>query len=162
MKVARLTVVLVLGAATVTALLATTAAGGTCWNYRATDRKMAKKINKSRSKNDKRRLTLDPHLSKVARRHTRSMAGSGNLVHTKNLGAKVTRWKTLGENVGYGGGIKQLHKLFMNSEAHRANIVKSGFRYVGVGTIRKKGFMWTTVVFEGKKNPGTTLPMPSC
>jgi uncharacterized protein YkwD len=162
MKATRLAVALLLGTLSITTFLATSAYGGACWSYRDADNKMAKRVNKSRSNSGKRKLTLDPHLSKVARKHTRSMAGSGNLVHTNNLGGKVTHWKSLGENVGYGGGVKQLHKMFMNSDGHRANILKSAFRYVGVGTIRKNGYMWTTVVFESKKNPGTTLPMPSC
>jgi uncharacterized protein YkwD len=143
-------------------LLPAHATAGTCWNYKSADKRMAKKINTTRSKNDKTELTLDPHLSKVARRHTRSMAKSGNVVHTSNLGSKVTGWKSLGENVGYGSNVKQLHKMFMDSDGHRANILGSSFRYVGVATVKKNGYTWTTVVFESKKNPGTTLKMPSC
>ena len=162
MKATKLTVALVLGGISLVTLLPAHAAGGTCWNYRKTDKRMAKKVNKSRAKNGKSKLVLDPHLSKVARNHTRAMAGSGTLEHSTNLGSKVTRWKSLGENVGYGSSVKHLHKMFMNSDGHRANILTSAFRYVGIGTIRKNGYMWTTVVFESKKNPGTTLKMPNC
>jgi uncharacterized protein YkwD len=160
-KATKLTVALIVGGLSI-AMLPANAVGGTCWNYRAADKQMAQKINKSRSKHGKQRLSLDPHLSKVARNHTRAMAGSGTLVHSSNLGGKVTRWKSLGENIGYGGGVKQLHKLFMQSDEHRANILNGTYKYVGVGTVRKNGYTWTTVVFESKKNPGTTLKMPNC
>lgn len=162
MKAARLTVASVLGALAILAWVPVVATGGTCWNYRDADTRMVKKINKSRAKNDKHKLALDPHLSKVARNHTRSMAASGNLVHSSNLGSKVTRWKSLGENVGYGDSVKHLHKMFMDSAGHRENILGSSFKYVGVGTVKKDGSTWTTVVFESKKNPGTTLKMPNC
>jgi len=138
------------------------ATAGACWSYRDADRRMAKKINKSRTNNDKGKVKLDPHLSKVARRHTRSMASDGVLTHTSNLGGKVTGWVSLGENVGYGGNVKKLHKMFMDSDEHRANILNGAFKFVGVGTVKKDGYTWTTVVFESKKNPGTTLKMPKC
>ena len=32
------------------------------------------------------------------------------LHHTPNLGHRVTHWNSLAENVGYGGGVKSLHK----------------------------------------------------
>jgi uncharacterized protein YkwD len=145
-----------------TTLSATTATGNACWNFKSNDRKMAKKVNKARSSNGKAKLKLDPELSRIARRHSKSMAKSEELVHTKNLGNKVTKWKSLGENIGYGDSIKQLHNMFMNSEVHKNNILKAEFRYVGVGNVKKGGWIWTTVIFESKKNPGTTLSMPSC
>jgi uncharacterized protein YkwD len=161
MKATRLTVAVIVGAFSL-ALLPGNAIGGSCWNFRSADSRMAKKINKSRSTHDKRKLSLDPHLSKVARNHTRSMAGAGSLFHSSNLGSKVTHWKSLGENVGYATSVKELHKLFMQSEGHRANILNGSYRFVGVAVIRKNGYTWTTVVFESKKNPGTTLKMPNC
>jgi uncharacterized protein YkwD len=161
MKATKLTVALIVGAFSIT-LLPGHAVGESCWKYRSADLRMAKKINKSRSSHDKRKLSLDPHLSKVARNHTRSMTSSGSLFHSSNLGSKVTRWKSLGENVGYASSVNELHKLFMQSEGHRANILNGSYSYVGIGVIKKDGYTWTTVVFESKKNPGTTLKMPNC
>jgi uncharacterized protein YkwD len=162
MKATRLGVAVATGALALTTLTPSSAAGGTCWNYRDADRQMAKKINKSRASNGKRKLALDPQLSKVARRHTRSMASEGNLVHTPNLGSKVTHWVSLGENVGFAASVKKLHKMFMASEDHKHNVLNGAFKYVGVGTVKKGDYLWTTIVFESKKNPGTTLKMPKC
>ncbi len=160
MKRTRVLVVTLVSVVALTTLPTSTASGDTCWNFTDTDRKMIQKINKARSKNGKRKLTLDPHLSRVARRHTKSMARESELVHTKNLGQKITNWTSLGENVGYGYSVTQLHNMFMDSKHHKDNILKTKFRYVGVGTFRKDGWMWTTVIFQSKENPGTTLGMP--
>lgn len=138
------------------------AGSGSCYRYTEKDRAYAKRTNRARSYHGVAKMSLDPQLSYVARRHTRAMVSKKTLFHTSSLGSLVTRWKTIGENVGYNTGVKSLHKTFMGSSAHKANILKSGFRHFGVGAIKKGGRLWVTVVFEGRKNPGTTLKMPSC
>ena len=80
----------------------------------------------------------------------------------ESLGRRVTRWRVLGENVGFGGDVRSLHKAFMESPAHRDNILFDRYRHVGVGVKRSGGLMWVTVVFEASKDPGTRLSMPSC
>ncbi|MGH2751862.1 MAG: CAP domain-containing protein [Actinomycetota bacterium] len=137
-------------------------AGGSCYHYSKKDRKLAKKTNSARAGRDIRKMTLDPHLSRVAKRQARAMASKNYLYHTPSLGSLVTKWKILGENVGYAGSVKKVHRAFMNSPAHKANILRWGFKYVGVGVTKGGGHIWASVVFEGKKNPGTTLEMPSC
>jgi uncharacterized protein YkwD len=161
-KQTRVLVVALVSIVALTTLSATTASGNSCWSFKGNDRKMAKKVNKARSSKGKSKLKLDPELSRIARSHSKSMAKSEELVHTKNLGGKVTNWKSLGENIGYGDSVGQLHKMFMNSEVHKDNILKAEFRHVGVGIVKKGDWLWTTVIFESKKNPGTTLGMPSC
>jgi uncharacterized protein YkwD len=37
----------------------------------------------------------------------------------------------------------------MHSAGHRANILKRGFRRVGVGAVKAGGCMWVTVIFYG-------------
>lgn len=141
---------------------ATTAVSANCWSHSAKDKSFAKKINNARKGTGQRTLRLDPELSRVATKQTNTMISKNLLHHTPNLGKRVTRWKVLGENVGYGGGVASLHKAFMNSPSHKANILNNKFRYVGVGAIQAKGFLWVTVVFQATKNPGTTLWMPKC
>jgi uncharacterized protein YkwD len=122
---------------------------------------MARKINNARTSRGLGKLRLDRHLSRVARVHTKAMTDTRQLFHTANLGSKVTRWTRLGENVGYGAGVKSLHRAFMRSSGHRANIL-GRFRYVGVATRKAGGRLWTTIVFEHYRDPGTRLSMPSC
>lgn len=75
---------------------------------------------------------------------------------------RITRWIRLGENVGYGAGVASLERAFMHSPLHPANILGRGSRYLGVGVVRKNGFVWATVLFESRRDPGTTLRMPAC
>ena len=140
------------------------AQAGSCWNYKPSERRMAKKINGARDANGDNRLRLDPQLSRVARKHTNGMVKRRTLSHTPSavLGRRVTRWRSLGENVGASGRVRRLHRMFMNSPAHRANNLAGDFRFVGIGTKRKGGRLWVTVVFESGRNPGTRLWMPSC
>lgn len=162
MKFTRLIVIALASILALTALSPAVASGDGCWAFRSKEKSMAKKVNKVRSKAGLTKLKLDPELSMVARRNSRRMAKKEQLVHTSNLGGKVTQWKLLGENIGYGVSVSQLHSMFMNSEAHKDNILNDPFRNVGVGVIKKGEYLWVTVVFESKKNPGTTLNMPSC
>lgn len=138
------------------------AGSGSCYSYSKKDRSLAKKTNRARSNHGIAKLSLDPQISYVARRHSRRMANKNTLYHTASLGSLVTRWRSLGENVGYAGSVKRVQRAFMNSSGHRANILRPGYRNLGVGVVKKSGRIWATVVFESRKNPGTTLRMPSC
>ena len=96
--------------------------------------------------------------------HTRIMHRRKSLFHSPDaqLAHRVTRWRVLGENIGVGAGVKSLHKAFTASAPHRANMLYSSFRHLGVGVKKRNGRMWVTVVFESGTDPGTTLRMPRC
>jgi uncharacterized protein YkwD len=126
---------------------------------------MARKINGARHRRGLPAIQLDRHLSKVSRAHTYTMAKKRTIFHTspRTLARRVTRWVSLGENVGRTPrGVRSLQRSFMRSAGHRANILNSAFTYVGVGTVKKNGGLWMTVTFESRRNPGTRLSMPSC
>lgn len=144
--------------------VAVAAPDNACWNYKPAERGFARKINEARIADDLTKLSLDPELSKVARKHTREMWEQDSLHHTDSavLRRRVTNWTILGENVGVGGDVQSLHQAFMDSPGHRENILLSTFRHVGIGVAQKDGRMWVTVIFEAVTDPGTTLPMPTC
>jgi uncharacterized protein YkwD len=48
----------------------------------------------------------------------------------------------------------------MNSPTHRDVILRPTFTYVGIGARRHGGSLWITVLFEERRNPGTTMSMP--
>jgi cysteine-rich secretory family protein len=135
-----------------------------CWRVKRTERKFSRKINKARRGSNMRKLSLDPELSKVARKHAKEMARRNLLHHTpqSKLARRVTRWSYLGENVGMGGAVGSLHRAFMNSAPHRHNILRSAYKHSGVGVVKKRGRMWVTVIFEERRDPGTRLRMPRC
>ena len=132
-------------------------ASAACYSPSRSERGFARLINAARSSTGD--LRLDPELSKVAKVHTRDMVRSNSLHHSTSteLRRRVTNWSSLGENVGVGSTVTSLHEAFMNSTAHRDNILHSTFRHVGVGVIKDDGRMWVTVIFEARSDPGSPL-----
>ena len=161
--VKRVGAVLVLAVALGALTPATTASAGRarCYNYKNSEKEFAKKINTARNIAGARRLQLDKQLSKVARKHAHEMDQKNSLYHTPSskLRWRVTRWDRLGENVGAGQTVTSLHQAFMNSPSHRDNVLKREFRHVGVGVHKDKNYMWVTIVFESRRDPGTRLKM---
>lgn len=143
---------------------ASAATSWSCFVSKRAERSFTAKMNQARSSRDLGTLTLDKQLSRVARKHSQKMAVENDVFHTNRtrLGQKVTRWYTLSENVGRGGTVASTHEAFMASEGHRANILYPSFKHVGVGTVNKNGIIYVSVVFEGSRDPGTTLSPPSC
>jgi len=139
-------------------------AGGRCFRNKPAELGFFNKINTERRSRSRVQLQLDPHLTKVARKHSREMTARNLLHHTESsaLRRRVTHWEMLGENVGVGGTVDSLHRAFMQSPSHRDNVLYSTFRHIGIGTRERHGRLWVTVVFEARSNPGTTLRMPSC
>lgn len=145
---------------------ATGASGdNSCYRYKASEKSFKNKINAERSDAGLRTLKMDPELSKVAKAQARRMARTSVLEHTdtEKLKNRVTNWNILGENVGVGGTVSSLHRAFMDSPGHKANVLYNTFKRVGVGVkTDDDGRIWVAVLFEADKNPGTTLRMPSC
>ena len=70
-------------------------------------------------------------------------------------------WSKLGENVGRGGTVDSLHKAFMASPGHKANIL-GDYNYAGIGTASSDGVLYVTVVFMKKGGgPTTTTTAPA-
>jgi hypothetical protein len=95
-----------------------------------------------------------------ARVWTASMISDGYISHNPNLAGVTTGWSTLGENVGVGPNVDRLHRAFMDSPGHKANIL-GNYNYIGIGADRSPdGNLYITVVFmlgpAGLVNPPTT------
>ena len=114
-------------------------------------RKLHALTNASRRNNGLKPLRLNWRLSKSALTHSRRMAERHTLYHTANLYRVVRRWRpsVWGENVGVGGTVKRVHKMFMRSAGHRSNVLRSGFSKVGIGVLPRGGRVWVTVMFYG-------------
>lgn len=141
-------------------------APGRCYGYLAEELAFGKKTNHARADHDVAKLRLDPQLSYVARMHSQAMVRKAELYHSPGpqITHRVTRWITLGENIGVGPAddVAGLQKAFMHSPDHKANLLNADYRYVGIGVVVKDDTLWVTLDFEGAKNPGTTLHLPSC
>lgn len=136
-----------------------TVADAACYSNNDNERSFASKLNAARRAAGKSSLRLDPQLSKAAKVHTREMVKRNLLYHTPTdaLKRRVTNWVELGENVGVGGTTTSLHGAFMDSPAHRSNILYNNFRYVGIGAKQANGRLWVTFIFESRADPGSPL-----
>jgi len=138
----------------VTGLLAVSLAAGLEGPAQATTlrTKMFKIINRVRDHHGRHSLRLNLDLSGVARHHSRRMATDGILFHSSNLSAKVRQYGSpnwWGENLAAAGTLKRVRKLWMHSAEHRANLLNGHFGHVGVGVVKKGGFVWVTAIFYG-------------
>ena len=161
---ARTTVIILLIAGLVmTGFGATTdseASGRSRYYFKRVERCMMQKINKRRIGHGKRKLDWDRQLGYVARKHARRMARAGTIWHDGRLGSRITRWKRLGDNVGYArDGCKKLFRAFWNSAPHRQNIL-GHWRFVGVGSKRRHGRLYVHHIFEARRNPGNIYTYP--
>lgn len=94
---------------------------------------------------------INRDLSTYAWHHSRRMARQDRIFHTTDLYRQVRAYRpsTWGENVGEAARMRMAMRLFMHSAAHRENILKRAFRYVGVGVVRARGCVWITTIFYG-------------
>lgn len=108
-------------------------------------------INQARTSKGLGDLRLSDRLSKIARAHSASMADGGKVLYHSCLTCRLEAWdwSIAGENVGTAGTVGRVHRLFMQSPSHRANVLRGPFRYVGVGIVEKGGRLWVTQIFLG-------------
>ena len=107
------------------------------------------KMNAARQAAGLRPYAVASDLTSVARQHSAQMAAKQSLYHNPNLTTQVQNWQAVGENVGEGPTVSDIHTAFMNSPEHRANILDHDFTQVGVGvSVDKNGIIWVTEDFR--------------
>jgi uncharacterized protein YkwD len=107
-------------------------------------------INNERSAAGLATLALSSKLSRMARNHSQHMAAERNLYHScLRCRFQGRRWSVLGENVGFGGSVLEVHQRFMSSDVHRRNILGGAYRRVGVGVVGRGRRVWVTEIFWG-------------
>jgi uncharacterized protein YkwD len=105
--------------------------------------------NRERADHGLPELRENPKLRRAAERHASNMVDARFFDHTSPGGstmlerirrtgytARANRW-ALGENIAWGSGAfataAQIHRSWMKSSAHRANILQRRFREIGIG-----------------------------
>ena len=108
-------------------------------------------VNEIRVKNGLKALTADWELSRVARYKSQDMKDNRYFSHTspvygspfdmiKSFGIS---YRSAGENIAKGQSTPQaVVNAWMNSSGHRANILNSSYKRIGVGYV-KNGNYWT-------------------
>jgi uncharacterized protein YkwD len=109
--------------------------------------RMVEKINHTRANHGLPPLRVSPDLAAAAHAHSVSMAGQGMLFHTASL-TSFCCWDVIAENVGAGFTIRGVHRSFLRSAPHRANILDRRMQQVGMGIVSVGGRLWVTEVFR--------------
>lgn len=111
-------------------------------------------INRTRAAHGLRALVVVAGATDVARRWSWHLAGAQALSHNPALVTDLEHagsgaWMMISENVGTAPATDPtaLFTAYMNSAPHRANILDSGARYVGVGVVQRGSMAWNTLDF---------------
>lgn len=134
----------------------------------AVEASFSRMVNSARTNNGLRPLRTDVQVAYVADFHSQEMRRMNAMRHTslRTLGRRITRWRSIGENIGYldrattlsaRAQARTMFRMFMNSPTHRANILRPGFRQQGVGVVYGGGRLWITHNFATSTDPGTAL-----
>ncbi|MCK0168407.1 CAP domain-containing protein [Jannaschia sp. S6380] len=130
------------------------------------ERQMLALINQERTSRGLDPLQLELRLNESAERHSEWMLATDTFSHTGAGGSSSnTRMRqadfdfsgswSSGENIavqsergasGISDDVVDLHEALMNSPGHRANILKSGYDYVGIGIERGNYNGWDAVI----------------
>jgi len=64
-----------------------------------------------------------------------NMRNNCRIWHSRLSDGAPSNWRKLGENVGMGGSISQIHTAYMNSPGHRANVLDPSFSQMGTAAV---------------------------
>lgn len=92
-------------------------------------------INWSRAQHGLPALRENADLNLKADLWASKMRDSCSIFHSRLSDGAPAGWRKLGENVGRGGTVVQVHNAYMNSPGHRRNILDGSFTEVGAGAV---------------------------
>lgn len=117
------------------------------------------RINGLRAARGLPRLAVHPELTAVARSWAAAMAKVDRISHNPRLDTLVRAdWQKLGENVGVGATVGDLHDAFVASPTHYRNLVEARYRWVGVGVVVGRGGALFTAHQFMQLRPGAATP----
>jgi uncharacterized protein YkwD len=116
-------------------------------------------VNTTRNNHDLHTLRIDRSLSRDALRHTRHMIASNAIYDPTNL-TRILQdepWDVVGASaVGCADTLSALHNAFMHDPVHRAILLNSKIRRIGIGVIEVdsvntcgRHWLWATELFYG-------------
>jgi uncharacterized protein YkwD len=106
-----------------------------CESTKADTESVRNAINASRAAAGLPPLRENLKLDMKADAWARTMRDQCRIWHSTLADGAPTEWRKLGENVGMGGAIEQVHVAYMNSPGHRANILDPSFTQIGTAAV---------------------------
>lgn len=139
------------GLQTLLRLLAVVAAIGAlagCLNPQQAD--AFDRVNAERGSRGIHKLYEDPSATEKAQAWADHLAATGKLAHSHLPSGIAPGYTALGEIVGVGDSIAQVHQTYMGSSSHRAKILDRRWTTAGVGVAESGGRVYTVVVFVAR------------
>ena len=105
------------------------------------DRLLLEELNRARAAHGLAPLRIDPRLQSAAKAHSTDMARRGYLAHgdfSGRMDRHGAEGPRLAENIGWASGRQRARRIvgmWLRSPAHRANVLRAGFRRVGVAAV---------------------------
>jgi uncharacterized protein YkwD len=119
-------------------------------------------MNQVRASHGLRPLQLDPRLQRAARSHSSAMLRTQSFFHgayARRIRRVGVRAPVIGENLAWSSGslarAQVIVNLWLASPEHRANLLRPGYRTVGVGALKGRfegtsGALLVTTDFAGR------------
>ena len=120
------------------ALVAVILLGGalsSCESNKAEVDAVREAVNQSRAEVGLPALQENLLLDIKADRWAQGMRNACRIWHSRLADGAPQNWTKLGENVGMGGSIAQVHQAYLNSPGHRANILDPRFTEMGTAAV---------------------------
>lgn len=122
----------------VASLMAVLSLSGVLTSCETTDEERTEvvaQINASRRQAGLRPLAENIQLNVKADAWARRLRDECRIFHSRLADGAPDNWRKLGENVGRGGTIVQVHGAYLKSPGHRRNILDPSFNQVGAGAV---------------------------
>ncbi len=105
------------------------------------------RMNADRAANGMHPLINNEMLNQKAQAWADRLASQNTLYHSNLPDGISGCWRSLGENVGYGGSVAIVENAYMNSPGHRANILNTNYQYAGMGVAYNGPLVFTVQEF---------------
>jgi uncharacterized protein YkwD len=117
------------------AFVAAVALLGACESTKSELDAVRAEVNASRAAAGLRPVHENLQLDVKADNWAQTMRNSCRIWHSRLADGAPSNWRKLGENVGMGGNVGQIHWAYMNSPGHRANVLDPRFTAMGTAAV---------------------------
>lgn len=108
---------------------------GACESTKAETDQVRAYVNQSRAAAGLGPVRENMQLNIKADLWAQRMRNECRIWHSRLSDGAPSNWRKLGENVGMGGNIAQIHAAYMNSPGHRANVLDPSFTEMGTAAV---------------------------
>ena len=124
--------------------------GATAENMRAAAEQLMALANQARAEHGAGPLKWDAALAEAALYHCRRMAAEGELAHryggepdlAERAGKAGAHFSLIEENIALGSYVARIHEGWMNSPAHRENLLNPSVNRVGIAVLPVNGIYY--------------------